>query len=53
MAAINGQELGSLALAPTVSRRTVEELEALGILADKKAPTLSDRIAQLLKNAGI
>jgi hypothetical protein len=53
MAASAGQDLASIAIAPTMRFRAAEELEALGILGDKKQPTLSDRAAQLLKKAGI
>jgi hypothetical protein len=53
MAASAGQDLASIAIAPTMRFRAAEELEALGILGDKKQPTLSDRAAQLFQKAGL
>jgi hypothetical protein len=52
LAASRGQDLASISIAPTMRFRAAEELEALGILEDKRQPKLSDRAALLLIKAG-
>jgi hypothetical protein len=53
LAAKTGQDLATIPIAPTMRFRAAEELEALGVLEDKKALKLSERAAQLLKQADI
>lgn len=53
LAASSGQDFASPPIALTMRLRAAEELEALGILEDKKTLKLSDRLAQLLKKAGM
>ena len=56
LAATLDQDITSLSIPATMRSRTVEELEALGIVEpgpDKKQPKLSERIAQLFRKAGI